>query len=519
MKTNILIGIRYSCSAVVDRDVRIDDAHRSVTPELLGRCSTGRIVKGLRILFAGQTCAIRLWCLGMVALASQFYAFAADRDGNGVDDALEDVILQTFAPVYRTDEGGGNREFPPVPIDWYVRHCFISRWTDSYSGQPSGSAVQLLPNLPIDFPSSKLTLDYSNNTLAASGEVGNNTANQPYPGYWRLWVSNPDYHQGNDPAEPRSWAIAQQLQDVLYGRVNRFGFGDTQYVVQYYLFFPWNDVDADRFCGCPAGNHEGDITCAEYLVDFTAPDNARIIQAIYHAHGRQIFVEPSALQMAGGHPVVFPEQENHENMPWPGDCGIVQGQVPAGIATDKLFESHTIGTIPIVCDLPIIADVAGECDDAPVVRNHNGSKSTLQVSTVKNLHEKGAPVDMHSAESLFVARFAGLYGHYASDTCDFVFFTIKPGDIDAPPGPPFGSNGEKMWNRGYRLSDVYVALGSQAVEQTGAADKPASSIARGLALATPGATMHVNAGSSSERLTFSLPMTITAQGGSVTIGQ
>jgi hypothetical protein len=442
---------------------------------------------------------VALYALAFSLATAALPALALDRDGNGVDDAMEDVILQTFAPIYRTDEVGG-REIPPVPVDWYVRHCMITRWTGSYSGV-SGPAEELFPRIA---ESSTLTLDYFNTVLAASGEVGNNTANQPYPGFWRLRFKDSSCHWGCD----RTWALAQQQQDVLYGRVHRFGFGANQYVVHYYLFFPWNDVDADRFLGCPAGNHEGDISCVEYLVEFNSAGDHRILQGIYHDHGRQVFAEPGALQMIAGRPVVFPENETHENMPWPYYCGIVQGSTPSGIATIKLLESH---------DIPVFGvPIAGECDAAPAVRVHNGSTFTLQVSTVKNLHEKSAPADMHSAESLFVARYAGLYGYFAEDSCDIATFPVIIDDFTAPDGPTFQ---DKMWSRIYRRAEVWVALGSPAVEQTGEAAKPVSSIARALAVATPGASVHVNAGSTSERLTLSLPMTITAEGGTVTIGQ
>lgn len=440
------------------------------------------------------------WTLAAVLCFAAGSAFADDRDGNGVDDAIEGEILQAFAPIYRTDEAGG-REYPPVSVDWYVRHCFISRWTEFYSGT-GGPADEILPRIAENFT---LTLDYFNNTLAASGEVGNNTPNQPQSGYWRLWFKNTNYHRGNDPQEPRSWAISQQTQDVLYGRVNRFGLSGNQYIVQYFMFFPWNDIDADRFWGCPAGNHEGDISCVEYMVEYNSPGSTRILQGIHHDHGRQVFAEPGSLQYINGRPVVFPENENHESMPWPASCGIVQGMMPPGIAANELFRSHDILTVPI----------AGECDDAPVVREHNGSTFTLQINTVKNLHEKNAPADMHSAESLFVARYAGLYGHYANDTCDIFTWPVRIDDFEAPQGPTFQG---KMWDRSYRRPDVWVSLGTTAVEQIGDANKPVSSVARAVAMAVPGATVHINAGVSSERLTISLPLTLRAEGGPVTIG-
>jgi hypothetical protein len=449
---------------------------------------------------------ILFFCFLAVSICTPVWG--VDRDDNGVDDATESAILLAFAPIFQTDEGISGREIAPVSIDWYVRHCMISRWTEFYSGQ-SGSSQEMSPEIASDF---MLTLDFFNTNLAASGEVGNNTTNQPYSGYWRLWFKNGDNHWGNDPTEPRYWHTAQEKQDVLYGRVNRFGLTGNQYVVQYFLFFPWNDVDDNRFCGCPAGNHEGDIACVEYLVEFTSSADYKVLQGIYHDHGRQVFAERSALTFSSGRPVVFPERETHELLPWPAECGIYQGSVQFGIATNKRFFSHDV-TAPWCgwWDTPI----AGECDDASIVRDHYGAGFTLKIDSVKNLHERSAPIDMHTPESLFVAKFAGLYGHVADDSCDVFTFPVTIGDFESPPGPPFQ---DKMWNRSYRRQELWVSLGDSSVDQTGEQTKPVSSMTRALALGMPGAVVHINSGSSAERVALTLPMTIRAEGGPVVIG-
>ncbi|HEY6261879.1 MAG TPA: HYR domain-containing protein [Nitrospiraceae bacterium] len=352
---------------------------------------------------------------------------AQDCDHDGIPDALEAELLSTFAPAWRPDDP--DDDFPPLPISWYLAHCELQvyyhpqRTTDYNGTDDPGTLVASTGGLPLTLeiviPMVKITL--------------------PEHYFYRLKFKSPesDYQNGKDPNDPRTWTIGRDRQDCLYGRCTRLdGAPSNYYLVQYYLFFGWNDVDADRNdIGCPIGNHEGDIVCVEFEVRYDSPIDKKIVRAVYHEHGRQVFIDdPSILDYSTGHPVVYLEKENHEALPWRGGCGFVAGTVPQCVGINKYFDSMDVSIFSV--------PVAGECDDVPTVREHYGRGVEMLITSAINLGERGFPGP--TLEAQFVLAYGGLYGHEGTACCDDPFGSPNCEHVDSPPGPPFQA---KMWDR------------------------------------------------------------------------
>lgn len=155
--------------------------------------------------------------------------------------------------------------------------------------------------------------------------------------HFRLQFMNPDHHTGDDPQDPMSWAIAQARGVGIYGRVEPIG--TTLYAVQYYMAFGYNNTTAPPLCGdVEPGTHEGDWICADFTVDVADINAPRIVQAIYHNHGRQVFVESSgALRFEGTHPVMYLEQGCNEPWPFAGEEGFTGAGPPPCISTNKIW--------------------------------------------------------------------------------------------------------------------------------------------------------------------------------------
>lgn len=471
-----------------------------------------------RVLF---TVALLFVCLTLAPNAK-----AVDFDEDGIDDSVESDVLSTFAPAWRPDDP--DNDLPPLPLSWYISHCELREY--------------IHPGRLIDYNGTDdrgtFVSTTGNQVLTLETIIPIVKSPLPLHHFYRLAFKSDSFRYGNDPSSPRTYSIAKNLQDCLYGRCTHLeGEKDNYYLLQYYLFFGWNDVDADRNpIGCPIGNHEGDVVCVEFEVEYNSATDHRLVRAIYHDHGRQVFIdEPSALDYSAGHPVVYLEKENHEALPWRGDCGFVDGLVPSCIGITQYFESKDVS----IFNVP----VAGECDSVPTVRQHNGGGVEVLITSVINLGERGAPGP--SAEAQFVHAFNGLYGDSATACCDDPFGSPTCQPVDSPRGPPFQG---KMWDREWhgggatnrnfrdsrfpgckgsdflspRTTTVWVdfnLFGAPAAQVNGGLYYPFSALADAVVAVTAGGKIKLQPGATILPITISKPTTLLAPNGSVTIGE
>jgi hypothetical protein len=183
-----------------------------------------------------------------------------DSDLDGVPDAVESELLSQFAPVWRANDGG---QRPPLPVDWYVKHCQLRWYDQEYNGSSNPG------NRLGDTGDRVLSLAY----------LTNYTYNQ---GHYRLGFKHGSWRDGDDGDDRITWQRLQQDQRGVYGRVASLdgrsnsgcgvlpgsgSFCINRYLVQYYMFFGNNITDHpdERFGLCGNfGNHEGDVVCVEF---------------------------------------------------------------------------------------------------------------------------------------------------------------------------------------------------------------------------------------------------------------
>jgi hypothetical protein len=432
-----------------------------------------------------STFGLALWlvCVGGRTL------WAQDTDRDGVPDAIEAQLLATLAPVWMTPVPGHSG---PLPIDWNVRHSFLL-WYTSDSGDyvDDTGGTPLTPQLVLD-------------TMAAHRSAGLNY-------HYRFGYHDTDYRFGDDPNDPMSWAIARDRGIGLYGRVtNAPNARAGCYLVQYFLFFGWNETDTPP--GCDAGNHEGDWICVQFEVEASDLANPRIYDCVFHNHGRQTFVEsPAALEFDGTHPRVYLEHDTNEPWPFAAAGGFQPGAVRPCVSTNKRF--YLTGEF---CTLEYETD----CNlGYTAVREHEAEGPAYLISAVVNVGEAGHPYP--SSESRFFQGYDGWWGNTWETSC----YWIELLDTSPPNSPRFNP---KMWDRAYdstriwpscdNQSTVFVNFSASGVE-SGSPSQPFNKLSEALAVVASGGTITLAPGSSGERLTIFENCTITASGGTATIGQ
>lgn len=414
-------------------------------------------------------------------------AFSQDFDQDGVPDAVENQLLSTLAPVVYADQ---SNDKPPLTLDYYVRHCRLYWYT-----APFGMEVGNTGDTPetVDLMLGQIALHKSqslNYHYALHFRVGN----------WNI---------GQDPNEPITWASLQAAQRGVYGRVDPIAPG--RYRVQYFLVFGFNNTSAPDFCGdVEPGSHEGDWISVDFLVEATDLNHPRIYDAVYHNHGRQIFVEsPSALTFEGSHPVVYLERGDQETWPRVLTAGFVNWDIQPCVSANKIFHAEVV----------LGFSFGGEEGTYPVVRPHLGQGPRFLVTTVKNVGNKahyGSDV-----EARFFHEFAGWYGtEYERDCSSVPILETEP-----PSGPVFQ---DKIWDRAFDTTRAWQTWKGQpnvfvnfthTGPESGSVAQPFSKLSEALPVVVPNGTININAGGSGEVLTIFEPCTLTAPSGMVTIGQ
>jgi hypothetical protein len=304
-------------------------------------------------------------------------------------------FLNQLAPVIVSGEPGAA---PPLPVSWYVEHCqlrsyahadkYFSRQQDGYKERVSDTGAEQLNTAKV--------LD----RLRERRKTGVDE-------HYRLNFKEARFRTGDDPKDRMTWEVlrhrtvaASMSEDIfvdtgVYGRACLIS--NKTIFVQYFLLFGWNETDTPPTTD--VGNHEGDWICISFAADISDVRQPRIISAIFHNHGRQIFAERKALKFRDGeHPLVFLERGTNEPWPFAGKWGYVEGTVPDGITVNEVFKAKKVGDWSF----------GGEKDDWSVVREHEGKGPELIIKHVTVL-EPRVHVDTDKVVD-FIRDFDGWYG-------------------------------------------------------------------------------------------------------------
>lgn len=440
-------------------------------------------------------------------------ARAEDLDNDGIPDAFEDQLLEQFAPVIiRNGYTSEWEEFLGIPVSaaWFVQHA------DLGISPGDGSFTPVLAN-----PTPESLLLFSLNIVQTGSE---------WPGNLYLHFRDPDYKWGDSPTDPTHWQDAINRRRGVYGRVWR-PWPDCYpniYSVQYFMLMTWNDPFTDFLDN---GRHDGDLMCVDYGVDNSLPGGPRIVHAIYHNHGRQIFITPDALRFTNGHPMAFLEAGSNE--PWPNASYCCQGGWPTndGVALTGIGGILWFGE-----------------DEA--VANHQGRGNIYETGPVPNIGEAYRANEGDDFPNSF----------YPLGSLDNQLFLYYPGPWgrrgDPPEGPAYQ---RKMWLRKFsgpwsrsspcaesdplRPNLEALAFSTSCIqtngtnihcfdflpvcdvrathvgEQKGLPSKPYTTVTRGTQKVGEYGVLRVAAGTYSETLEISKPMLVESAGGMVTIGR
>ncbi len=205
--------------------------------------------------------------LALAALPS--VARPLDLNQNGMDDALEDVLLQRFAPVVILAPG---ESALPANVDWYLARAVLD---------------------PVPAPKLAFTRGLGINQAALLGDwfaILRKERREPA-------TLRPGVAARPGSSDPRDW--------VVYGHVYSAQNGD--WLLQYWFFYPFND-------GHFFFDHEGDWEHITVRLD----DAYHPLGAFYARHGDCApgpWFDWARLTREGEHPVVLSARGTHASYP------------------------------------------------------------------------------------------------------------------------------------------------------------------------------------------------------------
>lgn len=329
---------------------------------------------------------------------------ADDLDADGIQDELEQRLLDRFIPVFFTDNEEGA---VPCSATWFVRHCASVARGDGLTNRN--------PEILKEY------IDKHHPPTLADG-VG-----QPV-----LHLLSRD---GSSLGQPITWDFAQQHGFLgMYGHVWRPDPAQPMLLsVQYYMLLTYNDADAPF----DVGDHEGDFLCVDLSVRLMGETAkaARLEGAIFHNHGRQVFATGDYLEAhrRDGRIAVYLERGSNEPWPFPGGPG-TNGWPGAGVTVNYIFKgSKQVGPIDIC---------VSEWD---VVQPHRGLGHTYAPLSIQNIGD----VDTNGLMRIFPSRddptgYVGPHDTFLIGRMAARWGGTRGDMGESPFGPPFQG---KMWRR------------------------------------------------------------------------
>ena len=377
--------------------------------------------------------AKRYWFTCVLSLCSLTTAGrAADIDEDGIDDALEQTLIDMYRPVLHYDT---SETVSPSTVEWFVRHSELI-WRTSIPGNPGPFDIQILTNAQLNDPANPesplLLLQVGGGDLPFSS-----TTREPANVGFRINILD-EFRFGPGVID----TVGMYVHVVQLTAPLQYVGGVSVppppadprnfYLIQYWQFLPFNDFQFTL----DIGNHEGDWMWIDVFVDRDCPYTMRNI--VYHHHGDS---HCQQTLLSGG--LLPPETE-----PYPLPCApqnvarIPQCYLESG-AHEWWPEAGGGGEcefcVPCIAFAPCCAIDC--CKDNP---SHNGALASLRSQNVVNLGERFAP--MPGLEAQLVMHFNGLWGH-------------NHGVPNGPSGGPL-----RQESPGYPFSPLFVAHVDPAAE-------------------------------------------------------
>ncbi len=237
-----------------------------------------------------------------IFLFSALYAsscIAADSDGDGISDEVEASLAESFAPVLRLAK---DEAFFPVTIQYTLNNSILKRLEDE--------VFQTISEEPTP-------LKLSNYAGAES----------------KYFLDNKQGTIDDDGVRSHFAEIKDDLVPTVYSRVTA---GNSTVIVQYWLFYPFNEG--------PLNRHEGDWEMVQFVLQDEEPISAGYSQ---HTTGQSATWDQVLLR--NDHPIVYVAKGSHANYfrSYQGVLGFQSDEVSGNgpILTPEDYEMVPLGEL------------------------------------------------------------------------------------------------------------------------------------------------------------------------------
>jgi hypothetical protein len=392
-----------------------------------------------------------------------------DADEDTLPDTLEDTLLEQYAPEIRFDTDENVR---PADVYWFLRNVDLL-----VDGDEDSTKILNRKQTPY-FPEWFLTQFSDDSPPRPTNYLDSPFEVLTYSNIRNSHRSGPDWER-----------VTAAGNLGIYGHVVPDAYPSSgAIIVQYWMFYPWNDADAPFH----AFDHEGDWELYEVFLDPIDPtDITKMQSAVWHGHGEPFTAKWEAVCAEGIdcwtwiNPPVGCSAPDYSCLPV-----MPQGHAPIFV------EAGTHGSWPY------------NVDSFGVGKNRGNSLNNYVATGVTNLGEAYRP--RLGAE--VVLQFNGRWGA----------FKCCGSDVTTPPGPTLhgqwrpspGANDEARYVGGWSHGQQHP----NGLAPSGRISWPHVTVGEAVQAATSNQTVLVFPGNYPELLTLHTPMTIKAPYGGVVIG-
>ena len=234
-------------------------------------------------------------CLSIIILITSKHVLAdIDLDGNGVHDPWEQVLANKFCPCFELDSRDGGVSPEPVEIQ-NTDLLYMAVFNEIGQYALDTQDINFFDPVRWDYPSFGVNQNYSWHTAEHTFTY---VGRPPGKAYGTYYIKS---HLGFPDDSPSAWRAAyadeaanNTHKDRIYA--NLWKKSSTEYVIQYWFFYPFNDC---------ANKHEGDWEHINVIVSNQNPDLASITKIDYYFH-HKVYTAYSGYHLVDGtHPVVF----------------------------------------------------------------------------------------------------------------------------------------------------------------------------------------------------------------------
>ncbi|MEO6315063.1 MAG: hypothetical protein ABIU63_07605 [Chitinophagaceae bacterium] len=361
-------------------------------------------------------------------------AMAQDNDQDGIPDALERQLLERFRPFFKFSNDGGDDNFRPADIWWYLTKSEMLT-----NGDENSSACISNRSLA----SNPLVLLFDKNAPCAKFKSDDITQNPTQTGYHINPVNNVN-GEGNDPGRHgNDWnTVKASKRTGLYGHVtsirlsSRFVFsfdqinngsltGNRFYKIEYWQFFGYNSANKTG----DIGDHEGDWASVQLIYDPTA----NLVRSIFHfAHGLLFRFDLTPANTARIQLARTPAGmvKEFDGVNFTGQdlelSHLVLGGIPPKIVVDQNQVARAQNNMVRVLQdgstkefsHPVVYIENGTHEFFPTEKwkyygapNHNGESFNYLTNTPPNLGEAEFPLNEDRAAQV-ILKFNGFWGTY-----------------------------------------------------------------------------------------------------------